>query len=457
MMAKTNLAPQTKATRSSIHLTDTGNGKIFAHRHGQDVRFCHDSKKWLMWDDRRWVPDRTGEINRRAKETAIHMMHSATRLKDVDRQHSLVKHALKSQYESRIRAMIALAQSEPGISVTEADLDSDQWLLNVQNGTLNLKTGQLGQHRREALLTNLAPVEYDKKALCPIWDKFLADIMGGDNDLIRFLQKTIGYSLTGSTREQVFFILFGTGANGKSTFINTIHKLLGSYALQTATQTILTKQGTSIPNDVARLKGARFVSAVETEFGKQLAESLVKQLTGGDKMTARFLYGEYFEFHPTFKLFLAANHKPVIKGSDHAIWRRIRLVPFNVTIPTQKQNKNLVDDLSAELPGILRWAVEGCMLWQSEGLEPPDSVKGATGDYQSEMDVIGDFIAECCVIVPDAKTPFKDLFSKYSLWSSKNGDDFPDQKEFARGLAERGFTAGKNGALGRYRSGIRLK
>lgn len=178
MRAKPNLSPQTKAPRSSIHLTDTGNAKMFAHYHGQDVRFCYDSKKWLIWDDRRWVPDRTGDINRRAKDTAIEMMRSATRVKDVDRQRSLVKHALKSQYESRIRAMIALAQSEPGISVTQANLDSDQWLLNVQNGTLNLKTGQLGEHRREALITNLASVEYDKKALCPVWDSFLTDIMG---------------------------------------------------------------------------------------------------------------------------------------------------------------------------------------------------------------------------------------------------------------------------------------
>jgi putative DNA primase/helicase len=457
MMAKTDLAPQTKAPRSSIHLTDTGNARIFAHRHGQDVRFCHDSKKWLVWDGQRWVTDRTGEINRRAKETAIHMMHSATRLKDVDRQSSLVKHALKSQYESRIRAMIALAQSEPGISVTEANLDSNQWLLNVQNGTLNLKTGQLGQHRREDLITNLAPVAYDKEALCPVWDRFLADIMGGDNDLIRFLQKAIGYSLTGSTREQVFFTLFGAGANGKSTLIAVIHLLLGDYGLSTPTETLLVKSGNGIPSDVARLKGARFVSAVESEHGRKLAEALVKQLTGGDKITARHLYGEWFDFDPTFKLFLAVNHKPVIRGSDHAIWRRIRLVPFTVTIPPEKRDKDLINKLKAESPGILRWAVEGCMLWQSEGLEPPDSVKTATGDYQSEMDVIGDFVAECCDVVPDAKTPFKDLFFKYSLWSSKSSDDSLDQKDFARALTERGFTPGKNNQLGRYRLGIRLK
>src|SRR5215813_1784347 len=242
MMAKSNLAPQTKAPRSSIHLTDTGNAIVFARRHGRDIRFCHDSKKWLVWDGKRWVPDNTGEINRKAKETAIHMMHSATKVKDVNRQRSLVKHALKSQYEARIRAMIGLAQSEQDIAVTEADFDSDQWFLNLENGTLNLKNGQLKQHRREDLITNLAPVAYNEKALCPTWDKFLADIMDSDNDLIRFLQKVVGYSLTGSTSEQVFFILYGTGANGKSTFINTIHKLLGSYALQTATQTILTKQ-----------------------------------------------------------------------------------------------------------------------------------------------------------------------------------------------------------------------
>jgi putative DNA primase/helicase len=208
---------------------------------------------------------------------------------------------------------------------------------------------------------------------------------------------------------------------------------------------------------VARLKGARFVAAVEAEHERQLDEALVKQLTGGDKITARYLYGEFFQFDPTFKLFLSVNHRPAIKGSDHGIWRRIRLIPFSVTFTPDKIDPVLSTKLEAELPGILRWAVEGCLLWQKEGLEPPAAVKDATETYRSDMDDIGDFIKECCEILPDAKTPFKDLYSKYMIWSGNNGDDFPDQKKFAQGLTERGFPARKNKILGRYRSGIRLK
>ncbi len=280
--------------------------------------------------------------------------------------------------------------------------------------------------------------------------------MGGDQELIKFLQEAVGYALTGDIREQVIFIFYGTGANGKSTFLVTIHSLLGDYAQQTPTETLLIKRGNGIPNDVARLKGARFVNAAESENGKQLAEALVKQLTGGDKISARFLYGEFFEFDVTFKLFLAVNHKPTVRGNDHAIWRRIRLIPFNVTIPSEKQDKNLTKKLKAELPGILRWAVEGCLLWQKKGLEVPDQVKAATGEYRAEMDIIGDFIADCCKVAPKTKTPFKALYERYKDWCQKNQEEPIGKKDFGRCLTERGFTPGKNRDLGRFREGIRL-
>jgi putative DNA primase/helicase len=456
-MNNDNTALQPNDAHVPTQLSDAGNARIFAALNAASVRYSFASRKWLIWDGTRWVPDKTGEIFRIAKQTLNKLWKAAAKITDDDRRARMIRHALRSQAVSRITAMITLAQSEPGIPVIDSGLDSDSWLLNVGNGTLNLKTGELLPQRREDLITKILPVAYDPTAICPAWDAFLDCIMAGDQQRIRFLQKAIGYSLTGSVSEQVIFILYGSGANGKSTLIAVIHLLLGDYGLSTPTETLLVKSGSGIPSDVARLNGARFVSAVESEHGRKLAEALVKQLTGGDKITARHLYGEWFDFDPTFKLFLAVNHKPVIRGSDHAIWRRIRLVPFTVTIPPEKRDKDLINKLKAELPGILRWAVEGCMLWQSEGLEPPDSVKAATGDYQSEMDVIGDFIAECCDVVPDAKTPFKDLFFKYSLWSSKDGNDSLDQNDFARALAERGFTSGKNKALGRYRSGIRLK
>ena len=457
-MSNTNAAAkQSNPNQASIQLTDTGNARIFATRHGNDIRFRCASKKWLIWDGKRWVEDKTGEIQQKAKETAVYLWQSAIQVQDSHRRNALSRHALKSQYEGRIRAMIKLAQSEPPIPVIESELDSNPWLLNVQNGTLDLKTGTLLPHQHEDLLTKIIPVPYDSNAICPTWDRFLDEITASDSGLIRFLQKAIGYSLTGSASEQVVFILYGIGANGKSTFINTILRMLGDYAQQTPTETLLVKKhGNGIPNDVARLKGSRFVAAVEAEHGRHLAEALVKQLTGGDRISARYLYGEFFEFDPTFKIFLSVNHKPVIKGADHGIWRRIRLIPFNVTFTPDKRDPNLSTKLEAELTGILRWAVEGCLLWQKEGLEPPDSVKAAVDEYRAETDIIGEFVDECCVVDPAAKTLFGDLYTAYENWLSKNGVYFPDKKEFAQALEEHGFTSSRSKGK-RYRSGIRIK
>jgi putative DNA primase/helicase len=439
-------------------LTDIGNAQYFADRDGPDLRYNHLSRKWLTWDDKRWKEDSTGEIMSKAKEAACAMMETANRIPVEDkRRDEAIKHAYKTQYENRLNAMISLARSEEGIPVIPDQLDTDPWLLNVQNGTLELQTAVLRPHRREDLLTKIIPVSYDVNATCPTWDRFLQRITDGDSELMRFLQKAVGYSLTGDASEQVIFIFFGTGANGKSTFISTIQNLLGDYAKQTSTETLLVKRGNGIPNDVARLRGARFVSAVESEGERQLAETLVKQLTGGDKISARFLYGEFFDFEPTFKLFLAANHKPTIKGSDYAIWRRIRLIPFSVTIPPEERDKSLMEKLKKEMPGILRWAVDGCLLWQKEGLQAPEIVQATTAAYRSEMNTIGDFISECCEVRKGAKTAFRNLYSVYCSWSAKNQDDRIGKKEFARCLDECGFPMGRNKALGRYREGISLK
>jgi putative DNA primase/helicase len=234
--------------------------------------------------------------------------------------------------------------------------------------------------------------------------------------LIRFVQRAVGYSLTGSTNEQCLFILYGSGANGKSTFLNTISAMLGDYARQTPTDTLLVKRGDGISNDVARLHGARFVSAMEVDNGRRLAEAQVKQLTGGDLMAARYLYQEFFEFRPQFKLFMGVNHTPVIQGTDHGIWRRIHLVPFTVTIAKEDQDKRLVEELHAERSGILRWAVEGCLTWQAEGLEPPTAVAEATEEYRAEMDVLARFLLECRDVGPEARVATGLLYARYVGW-----------------------------------------
>jgi len=280
--------------------------------------------------------------------------------------------------------------------------------------------------------------------------------LAGDGELIRFVQKALGYSLTGSTQEQCLFMLYGAGANGKSTLIQTTSTLLGDYSRQTPTETLLVQRGDGVRNDLARLQGARFVSAVEVEGGRRLAEVLVKPLTGGDTITARFLYGEHFEFQPMFKLWLAVNHKPGVQGTDHAIWRRIHLLPFTVTIPVGEQDKRLAEKLQGELPGILRWAVEGCLAWQREGLEPPAEVKRATGDYRAEMDVIAAFIQDCCVLGDEREVSSKALYEEYTGWCTQMGESPVSQKALATALQERGCTSGRKSG-GRLWCGIALK
>jgi putative DNA primase/helicase len=302
----------------------------------------------------------------------------------------------------------------------------------------------------------MAPVRYEAAATCPTWEAFLDRVMGGNPDLTTYVQKLLGYALTGDAREQCFFIFHGTGANGKSTLTTAVANAVGGYAMHTPTETLLVKRGDTIPNDVARLHGARLVTAAEAECNRQLAEALVKQLTGGDKMSARFLHGEWFDFAPTFKLLLSVNHKPVIRGTDHAIWRRIHLVPFDVTIPEQERDKTLPAKLESERAGILRWMVEGCLKWQAEGLEPPEAVREATADYREEMDTVGSFLEECCIRDPDAKTAAARLYTQYEAWCQTQSEPKMSKPDFGARLAEKGFTPGRTGRVGRYWRGLAL-
>jgi len=287
-------------------------------------------------------------------------------------------------------------------------------------------------------------VDYDPQAVCPTWETFLHRILAEDEGLIRYVQKAVGYSLTGSTQEQCLFILHGTGANGKSTFLNTMSTILGEYARHTPTETLLINRSEGVRNDLARLQGARFVTTIEAEGGRRLAEAQVKQLTGGDGVTARYLYREHFEFVPAFKLWLAVNHKPMIQGTDPAIWRRIHLIPFTVTIPTAERDKQLTEKLQAELPGILRWTLEGCQAWQQEALEPPEAVRRATGDYRAEMDVIAKFIGECCVTGAEKRVSKGELDTEYVGWCAQRGEAPVGQKAFTTALQEQGFSDGRS-------------
>ena len=438
------------------NLTDWGNAQRLSALHGHDLRYCYQLKKWLVWDGSRWVIDNTGEIERRAKKTVVSIYQEATLCESDEGRKNIAKHAMKSESRQRIQAMIELGRSEPEIPVTPEQLDTDPWLLNCRNGTLDLQTGKLRGHRREDMCTKIAPVNYDPSAKCPIWNSFLNKIMAGNRELIAFLQLIIGYSLTGDVSEQCFFIFWGEGANGKSTFLETVKAMLGDYAKKAEVATFLTRRRDSVRNDIARLAGARFVAAIEADEGERLAEALIKELTGGDTVTARFLYKEHFEFGSQFKLFLAVNHKPTVRGTDHAIWRRIRLVPFTVIIPREKQDRKLLAKLRKELPGILASVVRGCLAWQKQGLGIPAEITAATNSYRKEMDVVGNFLEDCCVLERKSWAAAGKLYAAYEQWCDQNGEELLSQKAFGAQLSKRGLQRVRGTGSVHIRKGIRL-
>lgn len=430
--------------QASINCTELGNARRLVAAHGEDLRYCYAWGKWLIWDERRWEIDDSGNAERRAKDVVTDILTEALNEKGSDRRSVLMRWALESEKRKTIEATLALARSEVTMSVKPAEMDANPYRLNCQNGTLNLHTGELDPHRREDRITKLAPVDYDPSAECPRWLAFLGQIFGGDETLIRFLQRAAGYALTGDTGERVIFVFWGSGGNGKSTLLEVLRAALGDYALRTPTETLLAKKEGGVPNDVARLRGARLVTASETEDGKRFSEAFIKDLTGGDTISARFMRAEWFDFKPECKVFLGTNHKPVIKGTDNAIWDRLRLVPFAVTIPMEQRDKGLRERLMAELPGILTWAVQGCLEWQEEGLGMPSAVSAATATYRSEMDVLGAFFEDRCLIANGVRASAGELYKAYTDWCEKNGErGVMAQRGFGLRLVERGFSAVK--------------
>ncbi|MGG0645469.1 phage/plasmid primase, P4 family [Bacillus mycoides] len=439
-----------------FHLTELGNTERIAYYHGENVRYCNELE-WLIWNGKHWHEDSKRQIEAITAKTlrALYGEAKATE----DKYQSKMLHDWAKKCERRTIRINSILDVRPMVSVKKKELDSHSFLFNCDNGVIDLKTGELLPHDRDWLLTKLSPIKYDRNAECPNWKAFLESIFKthtgeADHELINYLQKAIGYSLTGVTKEQVMFFLFGNGRNGKSTFINIIQDLLGDYGRQTNSDTFLKKRNDSgINNDVARLDGARFVSAVESEEGQQLSEALVKQITGGEKMSARFLRQEYFEFTPEFKVFFTTNHKPIVKGSDEGIWRRIMLIPFTITIPKDKIDYDLPDKLAKEMPGVLRWAVEGCMKWQAEGLRAPEAVKAATAEYREDMDILAPFIDENCTVNSSVRIEAKSMYENYTKWCYQNNELELKNRAFYRQLEVRGFkkekgTGNKNFILG---------
>jgi putative DNA primase/helicase len=407
------------------HLTDLGNARRLVGLYGHDFRYLAPDGPFLAWDGARFADD-SGEIQlmRWAKETicAIYPEAAYSYADDATQRRALIKHATASESVRALRGMVTLARSEPGVPVRPDQLDADPWLLNVLNGTLDLRSQELRPHRREDLITKLVPINYEPAAPCPTWGAFLDRVLDGNQRLVGFMRRYIGYGLTGSTREQVtsppvscltrasakrrplsdstaatrraprsrarsgravsvwLAIAHGQGANGKTTLLKAAVSILGDYSQSVPMDTFLASRHTDTARpDLARLRGARLVAAVESESGRRFAEALVKQVTGGDVVVARRLYREHFEFTPTFKLVIVTNHRPTIRGTDHAIWRRVRLVPFAVIIPPEERDPELPDKLLEERAGILAWAVEGCAEWRHVRASRATGAAGSAG------------------------------------------------------------------------------
>jgi putative DNA primase/helicase len=398
--------------------TDLGNARRLVRLYGNGLRYVHLWRKWLVWRDGHWRIDDDGSVMRNAKAAIEEMFAEATKINDEARRTEVRKHALKSQSAQRLAAMIELAQSEIGIALSTKKLDADPYLLGVQNGVIDLRTITFREAGREDYVTKLAGTAFDPDARCPEWTKFLKRIIPSD-ELIGYMQRAVGYVLTGLTGEEVMFILWGLGANGKSTFREVIFALLGDYAAGAdASMLVTTKRTGGATPDLARLHGRRLVTINETEQSDMLNESRVKFITSHDIITARNLYQEPFDFTPTHKTFLTTNHKPIVRGTDEGLWRRLHLLPFTETIPVKERDKTFRERaLMPELPGILNWALEGLRAYRWEGLEPPEVVLEATKEYRNDMDLVGRWLEERCELDAKERVASAALYGDYELWA----------------------------------------
>ena len=417
-------------------MTDTGNGEVIAAMFGERLRYDHLRKRWLVWDAHRWVHDADGKVRRLAIE-ASRARFAAANIADDDKRKAIVKWAFSSEDRYRLNAAIDMASVLYPISDAGESWDSNPWLLGCDNGVVDLRTGVLHPGRPDDLITMTTGVAYDRDAICPLWKQFLSEVFDDDQELVDFIQRAIGYSISGDTREQLLFLACGNGANGKSTLLEVMRAALGDYAANTPFSTFELNRSIQT-NDLAALASRRLVTAVETAEARQLNEARVKAVTGGDPVTARFLFREFFTYTPTYKVWLAMNHKPIITGSDEGIWRRVRPIPFNVSF-LGREDKTLHAMLKEELPGILTWAVEGCLDWQEKGLLEPEAIMAAKEAYRTESDIVGQFLTDSTCADEGAKVKASKLYQAYRTWCEENGEQALTHQAFGRRLSPRGI------------------
>ncbi|RYG32716.1 hypothetical protein EON81_19970, partial [bacterium] len=444
----------------AFELNEVGNVRRFDHLYGEDLRYVSLWGRWLVWDGYRWHGDETGgaPIFQRTMEMFRNMLQEAFATEDRAKRAELSEWAGKCHNRAKIDNVVVMARQMPGIPIIPDQLDQMKNLLNVANGTLDLQTGELRPGRREDLITKQIDITYDPDAQCPIWLSFLETVLP-DEELRNFIWKALGYSLTGLTTEQCLFFCYGnTGNNGKSTFIETVQHIFGEYGKNTPTESLMAKKNADGPtNHLARLKEARIVTASETDQGARFDEALLKRLTGGDTITCRFLNQEFFDYVPEFKIWLVGNHKPLIKGTDDAIWRRIRLIPFEVTVPAEQRDRQLKEKLRAEFPGILAWMVQGCLAWRLEKLGTASAIQQATANYRVDSDSLTDFFeANVATGLPGNRLRAKEAYERYKKWAKAGGENEMSLTRFGKALVERGVMKDKD-ELGVYYKDICLK
>lgn len=418
---------------------DTGNADRFIDRYGELYKYSYISNKFYIYDGTKWAVDDRGSIRRLIDEMIADMKNEkilvAEGVDEEEAQENFDKFYKKTRgTQSKKNITNELMHRQP---VTPDDFDKDNMLLNVANGYIDLTSRELYPHDITQMFSQIANTDYSEKMQPAVWLDFLNDIFDGDKEVIRYIQKALGYSLTGSTREQVMFILHGKGRNGKSIFVETIAEILGDYSNNMQAKSLMVKKNDNVNTDIARLSKARFVTSSEPNEGFRFDEGLIKQITGGDKVTARFLYAEEFEYTPKFKIWVSTNHKPIIRGTDDGIWRRLVLIPFEVQIPEEKVDKDLKYKLLREAPAILNWMTEGAYMWMQEGLEMPDKLKDASQSYRTEMDVVEQFIEEKCNRMKGARETGKKLYDEYKVWADENNEYKMDKNKFGKKMKEK--------------------
>lgn len=432
---------------------DTGNADRFVDKFKDRARYSYIDKGWYFYNGRKWEFDNLGNVKGLTEEVIQDMKKELAYCENEEEEKAFFKH-LKYTRNNRGKTNM-MKESEHRLPILPDELDKRKDVFNCMNGVIDLRNGKLMDHSYDQFLSKMSYVEYTDNIDCPRWMEFLNQTFDHDTELIHYIQKAVGYSMTGSTKEQCVFFCYGNGRNGKSTFLDIISAIMGDYATNIQPETIMVQNRQSGANsDIARLKGARFVTTVEPNQGARINEGLLKQLTGGDTVTARHLYGKEFEFEAEFKLWMATNHKPIIRGRDLGIWRRMHLIPFTVEIPDDKVDKNLKYKLKKELTGILNWAVEGCIKWQREGLGMPAAVEEAVKEYKSEMDVITAFLEDCTIQGP-GETKASELYKAYADWAEENGEYKMSNTMFGKEVGLR-YEKGKNGKGNIVYRGLRL-